>query len=293
MVSPQAKREAVDILMQERQLGVTRACGLVGISRSLYGYRSRREPPQGLHERIRQIAEEKRRYGYRRIHVLLRREGWNLNHKRVYRLYREAGLQVRRRRRKRVVVTERGPQTRAQQPNESWSMDFVSDALSSGRRLRCLAVVDDFTRECVSAFVDTSITGRQVARELDRAIAERGAPQAITVDNGPEFSGKALDEWAYRSGIRLRFIRPGKPIENAYAESFNGRLRDECLNEHWFHTLAHARHLISAWRDEYNTQRPHSSLGNVTPAEYAARWRLAQVHQIASNSTADSGPIPY
>jgi putative transposase len=159
--------------------------------------------------------------------------------------------------------------------------------------LRCLAVVDDFTRECVTALVDTSITGLQVARELDRVIARRGAPQTITVDNGPEFAGKALDEWSYRSGIRLRFIRPGKPIENAYAESFNGRLRDECLNEHWFNTLAHARYLINAWRDEYNTRRPHSSLGNATPAEYAGHWQLAQGNEITSNPTADSGSKPY
>lgn len=278
--------------MAERQIGITRACGLVGISRSLFGYRSRLEAPAGLEDRIKEIAAEKRRYGYRRIHVLLLREGWKINHKRTHRLYCKAGLQVRRRRRKRIVMGERMPIERSRGPNESWSMDFVSDSLADGRRMRCLAVVDDFTRECVATVVDTSITGARVARELDEVIASRGAPGSITVDNGPEFAGRALDEWAYRRQIRLRFIRPGKPIENAYAESFNGRLRDECLNEHWFTSLSHARALISQWRDEYNHERPHSSIGNLAPAVFASNW-LAQAPQITSNLTADSGPCRY
>lgn len=293
MVSPQARREAVNILMAERQMGVTRACGLVGISRSLLAYRSRREVPQGLRERIHEIASQKRRYGYRRIHVLLWREGWTVNHKRTHRLYCEAGLQVRRRRRKRIVMGERTPIERARGPNESWSMDFVADSLADGRRLRCLAVVDDFTRECVATVVDTSITGTRVARELDQVIAGRGSPASITVDNGPEFAGRALDAWAYQRGIRLRFIRPGKPIENAYAESFNGRLRDECLNEHWFSSIGHARDLIGTWQKEYNHERPHSSLGNATPAEFADQWRLAESTRITSNQPADSGSKPY
>ena len=278
--------------MAERQFGITRACGLVGISRSLFGYRPRRQAPQGLRERIKEIATQKRRYGYRRIHVLLRREGWTINHKRTHRLYREAGLQVRRRRRKRIVMGERTPIEHARGPNESWSMDFVADSLANGRRVRCLAVVDDFTRECVTTVVDTSISGTRVARELDEVIASRGAPASITVDNGPEFAGRALDEWAYRRSIRLRFIRPGKPIENAYAESFNGRLRDECLNEHWFSSLNHARVLIGQWREEYNHERPHSSLGNLPPAVFAARW-LAGRARITSNQPADSGSNPY
>lgn len=279
--------------MADRQMGITRACGLVGISRSLFGYRTRREVPEGLRERINEIALEKRRYGYRRIHVLLKREGWAINHKRTHRLYREAGLQVRRRRRKRVVQGERTPLDRARGPNQSWSMDFVADALANGRRVRCLAVVDDFTRECVAAVVDTSITGLRVARELDRVIEDRGAPMTISVDNGPEFAGRVLDEWAYRKGVRLRFIRPGKPVENAYVESFNGRLRDECLNEHWFASLNEARVLIEAWRREYNHERPHSSLGNATPSAFAEAWRLASTSQITSNQPADSGPGPY
>jgi putative transposase len=282
----------VNILMAERQYGITRACGLVGISRSLFEYRSRRDPPGELLERIKAIATQKRRYGYRRIHVLLRREGWRVNHKRTHRLYSQAGLQVRKRRRKRIVMGERTPIERARGPNESWSMDFVADSLANGRRVRCLAVVDDFTRECVAAVVDTSISGARVARELDEVIVMRGAPASITVDNGPEFAGRVLDEWAYRRGIRLRFIRPGKPVENAYAESFNGRFRDECLNEHWFTSLNHARELVSQWQQEYNHDRPHSSLSDLPPAVFAAQW-LAERGRIKSNQPADSGSNPY
>lgn len=194
--------------MADRQMGIIRACGLVGISRSLFGYRTRREVPEGLRERINEIALEKRRYGYRRIHVLLKREGWAINHMRTHRLYREAGLQVLRRRRKRLVQDESTPFDRARGPNQNWSMDFVADALANSRRVRCLAVFDDFTRECVAAVVDTSITGLRVAHELDRAIEDRGAPTSISVDNGPELAGRVLDEWAYRKGVRLRFIRP-------------------------------------------------------------------------------------
>lgn len=282
----------MNILMAERQYGITRACGLVGISRSLFDYRSRRDPPGELLERIKTIATEKRRYGYRRIHVLLRREGWRVNHKRTHRLYSQAGLQVRKRRRKRMVMGERTPIERARGPNESWSMDFVADSLANGRRVRCLAVVDDFTRECVAAVVDTSISGARVARELDEVIVMRGAPVSITVDNGPEFAGRVLDEWAYRRGIRLRFIRPGKPVENAYAESFNGKFRDECLNEHWFTSLNHARELVGQWQQEYNHERPHSSLGDLPPSVFAAKW-LADQGRFTSNQPAGSGSNPY
>lgn len=263
------KRQAVDLLKEERGFGVTRACGLLMISRSLYGYRSRRPVAEGLRERICELAGEKRRYGYRRIHVLLRREGWSVNRKRTYRLYREAGLAVRRRKRKRIGLFERKPLPKPSAVNRSWSMDFVSDGLCDGRRLRCLAIVDDFSRECLVLEVDTSITGKRVVAVLERLADLRGLPLSITVDHGPEFEGQVLDAWAYQAGVRLSFIRPGKPVENAYIESFNGRFRDECLNEHWFLTMAHARRAIEAWRVEYNTERPHSSLGNLTPEEYA------------------------
>ena len=269
MVSPQAKRAAVAALMTERDFGVTRACGLIGISRSLYRYRSRRPESAPLRARIEEIAAIKRRYGYRRVYVRLRREGWEVNRKRVYRLYREAGLAVRRRKRKRIGLFERKPLPKPIAANVSWSMDFVADGLIGGRRLRCLTIVDDCTRECLAIEVDTSITGLRVQGVLDRLADMRALPQSITVDNGPEFDSQVLEKWAYRSGVRLSFIRPGKPNENAYIESFNGKFRDECLNEHWFITLAHARSIIEAWRIEYNTERPHSSLGNQTPQEFA------------------------
>jgi putative transposase len=269
MVSPQVKRQAVTVLREERGLGITRACGLVGISRSLYGYRSQRCDGEKLRERIAELAAEKRRYGYRRIHVLLRREGWQVNRKRTYRLYREAGLAVRRRKRKRIALSERKALPRPATVNYSWSMDFVADGLVGGRKLRCLTIVDDYSRECVALEVDTSINGRRVASVLDRLADLRGLPVSITVDHGPEFEGQVLDAWAYERRVRLNFIRPGKPVDNAYIESFNGRFRDECLNEHWFLTIPHAKRVIEAWRVEYNTERPHSSLGNLTPEEYA------------------------
>jgi putative transposase len=290
MVSPQAKRAAVVALMTERGFGVTRACGLMGISRSLYRYRSRRPDSAPLRARIEEIAAIKRRYGYRRVYLRLRREGWEVNRKRVYRLYREAGLAVRRRKRKRIGPFERKPLPKPTAANVSWSMDFVADGLIGGRRLRCLTIVDDCTRECLAIEVDTSITGLRVQGVLDRLADTRGLPQSITVDNGPEFDGQVLDKWAYRSGVQLSFIRPGKPNENAYIESFNGKFRDECLNEHWFITLAHARNIIEAWRIEYNTERPHSSLGNQTPHEFATA-RATQTEQSVF-LPADSNAIP-
>jgi putative transposase len=289
MVSPQAKREAVSVLMTERDFGVTRACGLLRISRSLYRYRSRRPACAKLCERIREIAEHKRRYGYRRIYVRLRREGWQVNRKRVYRLYREAGLLVRRRKRKRIGLVERKPLPKPAAANISWSMDFVSDGLADGRRLRCLNVVDDCTRECVAIEVDTSITGSRVKAVLERLADTRGLPKSITVDHGPEFEGQALDAWAYEHAVQLSFIRPGKPNENAYIESFNGKFRDECLNEHWFVTMAQARRIIEAWRIEYNTERTHSSLGDLTPQEFAEECLAREKDGVSSTADSKSG----
>lgn len=267
MVSPQAKREAVDILTAERGLGVTRACGLVGISRSLYGYRSCRSPALELRSRIAELAAMKRRYGYRRIHVLLRREGWSVNHKKTHRLYREQGLMVRKRKRKRIALAERLVRVAPTAPNQSWSMD-VADSLIDGRKLRALTILDDFSKECLAIEVDTSLPGSRVVAVLERLRDLRELPASITVDHGPELEGRILDAWAYENNADLAFIRPGKPVDNCYIESFNGRFRDECLNEHWFITMAHARAVIGAWRIEYNTERPHSSLGNLTPKEF-------------------------
>ena len=288
MVSPQARREAVELLMTARAMGVTRACGLVGISRSVFRYESTRAASNAaLTERLATLAAEKRRYGYRRLHVLIRREGHLVNWKRVYRLYREADLAVRRRKRKRIGPVERRPLPKPTSPNVSWSMDFVSDGLANGRRLRCLTIVDDCTRECLAIEVDTSLPGTRVAATLDRLAELRGLPRSITVDHGPEFEGKVLDAWAYLRRVQLAFIRPGKPVENAYIESFNGRLRDECLNEHWFINMVHARSVIERWRIEYNTERPHSALGYLTPAQYAA----ASNEALAPRASANEEPI--
>jgi putative transposase len=260
----------VGVLMQEWRYGVTRACRLAGISRSLYGYRSRRGSSEALLGRLKALAAEKRRYGYRRLHVLLRREGHAVNRKRTYRLYREAGLSVRRRKRKRYALGERRPLPKPSAPNISWSMDFVSDGLADGRKLRCLNVVDDCTRECLAIEVDTSLPGRRVTEVLERLAERCGLPKSITVDHGPEFESQALDAWAFTRGVQLSFIRPGKPVENAYIESFNGRFRDECLNENWFVTMSQARRIIERWRIEYNEFRPHSALGYLTPAQYVS-----------------------
>jgi putative transposase len=286
MISPQARREAVKALMAERSSGVTRACGLLRISRSLYRYRSRRPNCTKPTGRIGEIAAQKRRYGYRRLYVRLRREGWCVNRKLVYRLYREAGLAVRRRKRKRIGAVERNPLPKPTKANQSWSMDFVSDGLVGSRRLLCLNIVDDCTRECVAIEVDTSIPGTRVKAVLERLAETRGLPASITVDHGPEFEGQVLDAWAYEARVHLSFIRPGKPKETAYIESFNGRSRDECLNEHWFISMVHARKVIEEWRIEYNTEQPHSSLGGLTPSEYAERG-LARKEE-ALSSTADS-----
>jgi putative transposase len=212
---------------------------------------------------------ERRRFGYRRLMVLLRREGWAVNHKRVYRLYRQERLGVRRRKRKRMGAVERQPLALPTRQNQRWSMDFVSDALSEGGKFRSLNIVDDFSRECLAAEADTSITGARVVRVLERLRERRGLPQLLVMDNGPEFAGQALDVWAYAQGVKLHFIEPGKPVQNAFIESFNGKMRDECLNEHWFLSLGEARETIEAWRRDYNEVRPHSGLGDRTPQEFA------------------------
>jgi len=252
----------------------------VGIRRSSARYQTRRSGDQELRERLRQLAGERRRFGYRRLHVMLRREGEKVNHKRVYRLYREEGLTVRKRARKRVSRAERVPAVVLTALNQCWSLDFVSDWLALGRKVRMLAVVDAYTRESLAIEVDTSLPGARVARVLDRVIAERGAaPVEIRLDNGPELTSRALDQWAYERGVSLRFIEPGKPVQNAYIESFNGRLRDECLNEHWFLTLAHAQETIEDWRIDYNQRRPHSALGNLTPLEFSRLQEDTQIKQ--------------
>lgn len=218
-------------------------------------------------------------YGYRRLHVLLRREGWKVNHKLVYRIYREEGLEVRTKKRRKRVSALRLVLPAASMPNERWSMDFMADSLHDGRRFRVLTLVDHFSRVSPAIEVGSSITGKHVVAVLERLAKEHGLPRVITTDNGTEFTSRAVDEWAHRNGVKLDFIRPGKPIENAYIESFNGRLRQECLNQHWFASLEDARIKIREWRIDYNRHRPHTALGNQTPEQFESEWLLSRTAQ--------------
>ena len=242
---------------------------MVNISASVYRYRPKESNDAILRERLRQLAGERKRFGSPMLHLMLKREGLVVNHKRTERLYREEGLALRRKRRRKGAAGIRVMMPSPERANERWSMDFVTDSIVTGRRFRALAIIDDYSRECPAIEVDTSLGGRRVVSVLERLAETRGLPESITMDNGPEFAGRDMDEWAYRNGVRLNFIRPGKPIENAFAESFNGRLRDECLNTNWFINLKHAREVIEAWRQDYNEVRPHSSLKGMTPKEYA------------------------
>jgi len=228
---------------------------------------------EALKVRIVDLVHARRRFGYRRIHDLLRREGVRANHKRVYRLYRESALSVRKPRRRKLVLVDRQVLSAASRPNEIWSIDFVMDALSNGRRIKCLTVVDDFTRECLDIAVDYGTSGEYVTHVLDRVGQFRGMPRAIRTDRGPEFTSRAMDRWAFGKGIDLKFIAAGKPTQNAYIKSFNGKFRDQCLNDQNFTNLAHARALIAQWRRDYNEARPHSSLERMPPAEFAALYR--------------------
>jgi len=261
-------------MQAETAISERRACQLVGLARSTLRYEARRSlEDDELQARIIELAQERRRFGYRRIHALLRREGIEINHKRTYGLYREASLAVRKRKRRQGVAVPREPLTLPEERNAVWSMDFIFDALSTGRRLKVLAIVDDCTEELVDLVTDSSISGQYVCRVLDRAARFRGYPQAIRTDQGPEFTGKALDQWAFQHGVELKLIQAGKPTQNAFVESFNGKLRDECLNEHWFHSLDHAGAILRQWRQDYNEHRPHSMLGYKTPAEAAEELR--------------------
>ena len=274
MVRPAARRALVQWARTAYQLSERRACRAVGVYRALLRYRSRRPSQHLLRARLRELASVRIRAGYQQLYVLLRREGWRVNHKCVYRLYGEEGLALRRRRPRRhrsaVVRVPRAVPTR---PNEQWAMDFMHDTLADGRAVRVLTVLAVYTRECVGLVAARTFRGDDVARLLGAVGATRGLPQRITVDNGTEFTSKALDRWAYWNRIQLDFIRPGKPVENAYIESFNGRLRDECLNANLFLSLTDAREKLEAWRLDYNQRRPHSSLGDLTPTEYADRHR--------------------
>jgi putative transposase len=258
----------------EGRYGVSerRGCRVLLFFRSSHRYEATRDDQVVLRMRIRELAEARVSYGYYQIYILLRREGWKVNHKRVYRLYQKEGLSLRRKRpRRHASAAHRMERMEAGTANECWSMDFVSDALYDGRRLRALTIADNYTRECLAIKVDQGIGGEKVAGVLGRITMERRTPKTIRVDNGPEFVSKVLDQWAYRNGVKLDFSRPGKPTDNAYVESFNGSLRDECLNVNWFLSLEDARGKIKAWRRHYNESRPHTALGDVPPSEFASK----------------------
>ena len=239
-------------------------------------YRVTRDPQDALRRRLRELASVRVRFGYRRLTVLLRREGWRVNAKRIYRLYGLEGLEVRTKPRRKLASRARVPRPAVTRPDERWSMDFVSARLADGRWFRTLTVLDVYARECVALVADRSLTGAKVAAALTVLLKTRAKPEAITVDNGTEFVSRAMDAWAYTHDVRLDFIRPGKPVENAFIESFNGRLRDECLNSHVFATVADAQRVLDAWRTDYNAVRPHSALGDRTPVEAAAMWRASR-----------------
>jgi len=273
VVTPEDRRTAVTFAQTSAEVSERMACRFTGFARSTQRYRTRRSPRAELRERLHTLALLRPRWGYRRLYRLLRREGLVVNRKLVQRLYGEEGLHVRRRVRKRVAVP-RVPMPLPRVPNERWSIDFVSDALGDGRKFRSLTIVDDVTRESLAIEVDTSLPGGRVVRVLEQLGQTRRYPSAIVLDNGPEFRSEALDQWAAARGVELLFIDPGKPVQNAFIESFNGRFRDECLNENWFVSLTDARQTIEAWRTDYNTIRPHSGLADRTPAEFARELEL-------------------
>jgi putative transposase len=270
MVGPAAKREAVAHLRTVFRMSERRACSLIAADRSSVRYRSCRPPDLALRGQLRDLANARRRFGYRRLFVLLRRQGEASGVNRIYRLYREEGLAVRRRRARRRAVGTRAPILIEAKVNARWSLDFVHDQFACGRRFRILNVVDDVTRECLAAVPDTSISGKRVARELTALIQRRGKPGMIVSDNGTELTSNAILAWCVEHRIDWHYIAPGKPMQNGFCESFNGRMRDELLNETLFFGLDHARQTIGTWVNDYNTTRPHSSLGYRTPAAYAA-----------------------
>ncbi|WP_143276137.1 IS3 family transposase [Brevundimonas diminuta] len=270
LVGPAAMRQAVAHLKAAFGVSERRACSIIKADRKSVRYRSCRQPDTALRERLRALAVERRRFGYRRLFVLLRREGEASGKNRIYRLYREEGLTVRKRRSRRRAIGTRAPILVEARPNARWSLDFVHDQFATGRRFRILNVVDDVTRECLAAIPDTSISGRRVARELTALIARRGRPAMIVSDNGTEFTSTAILAWAQDHGVDWHYIAPGKPTQNGFVESFNGRMRDELLNESLFFSLDHARQKVAAWALDYNTRRPHSSIGYLTPEAFAA-----------------------
>lgn len=270
MVKPAGRRAAAGSLIESHRISERRACQVLRCHRSVLRYQGHGRSNESLRERLKVLAAQYPRYGYLMLHALLQREGLVVNRKRTYRLYTELGLQVRTKRR-RKLVRPRLPMSLPCGANERWSLDFVSDQLTCGRRFRILNVVDDYTRECVGQLVDLSISGARMARFLSSLALERNLPGAIVCDNGTEMTSKAMFFWSRETGVKLNFIQPGKPTQNAFVESFNGKFRDGCLNQHWFKDLHEARHIINNWRKHYNEVRPHSSLNYLPPAVFAEK----------------------
>ena len=281
MVTPQAKRTCLELLINEHKMSERRACWLVGVQRSLFRYCSKRESEENLKQEIKKIAYEKRRFGYRRIHMMLKRNGLIVNHKRVYRIYKNEGLKVQKRSvRKRAMGTRR-LELQPTRPNQKWALDFVHDVFSNGRRFRLLTVIDTFTRECLKIELDTSLNGRRVVNVLEELIGEKGKPEMIVSDNGTEFTSNHVIQWVSAKGLNWHYIQPGKPFQNGSIESFNGKLRDECLNENIFRSMNDAKELIEGWRKDYNQNRPHSSLKGLTPKELLLR--CSYIHEQVVN----------
>lgn len=260
--------------IEDKGYSQRRACDLVGMAPRVFRYKSNRPDDAGLRERLRALSSERRRFGYRRLHLLLKREGVEVNWKKLYRIYREERLTVRKRGGRKRALGTRAPMTIPQDRNQRWSLDFVSDTLIDGRRFRILCVIDDFTRECLATVVDNSLCGERVARELDAIAERRGYPCMVVSDNGTELTSNAVLKWQQDRRVEWHYIAPGKPMQNGFVESFNGRLRDECLNEHLFRSYRHAREIIEDWRIDYNLNRPHTSLDGLTPNEFATRSRM-------------------
>jgi putative transposase len=267
---PALKREVVHYIVEHYGLNMQRACKLIKQPRSVQYYRSVKDPKLALRQRMRELAQVRVRYGYRRLHVLLKREGWQLGKNQTYRLYSMEQLQLRTKlpRRRKMVIT-RVTRIKPVRANQAWSMDFVADQLADGSKFRSLTIVDVYTREALAIEVGSSLRGEHVVATLNRLAAKRGTPTCLLVDNGSEFTGRLLDLWAYHNKTNLDFSRPGKPTDNSFIETFNGSFRDECLNVHWFESLKDATETIEAWRTDYNESRPHTSLNDMTPAEFA------------------------
>ncbi|MCR0984992.1 IS3 family transposase [Roseomonas pecuniae] len=284
---PAVMKEVVAYVTASHGFSERRACALTRQHRSTQRKPSTRDPRLEIRQRMHEIARTRIRYGYRRLQVMLRRDGWAVGKNLVWRLYREEGLALRSKRpRRRKMVVQREARCAPKRPNEAWSLDFIQDQLSSGGRFRALTVVDVFSREGLAIEVGQRLRGEHVVEVLNRLVGERGAPKYLFADNGAEFTGRLVDLWAYHHGTRIDFSRPGKPTDNAFIETFNGSLRDECLNLHWFETLAEARREIEAWRRDYNESRPHMALGQRTPQEYRS---LASLSGLSEGSVAGEG----